>query len=216
MLCLHCIASGEAAERLGTVAGPAVFSDARHVPARVPAGVAGEVTMRTPGFSGLQQERWLYHGADAAAFPGRAAYPELVPYPDAVASLREDCQRSGGPPEQINKCLHPWTSTVSQPRTCSGACATRRPPRDSTPAISRGSWVTTSAPSFRGCCAVVLRPCEGTRRDASIKQQPGHQRPVARGAGHRHKPAHQSTPSASRRLARCSIFKEVDTCKNKV
>lgn len=105
MLCLHCIASGEAAERLGTVAGPAVFSDARHVPARVPAGVAGEVTMRTPGFSGLQQERWLYHCADAAAFPGRAPYPELVPYPDAVASLREDCQRSGGPPEQINKCL---------------------------------------------------------------------------------------------------------------
>jgi hypothetical protein len=50
--------------------------------------------------------------------------------------------------------------------------------------------------------AVVLRPDEGTHRDAPVKQQPGHPtaprtRPAARGVGHQHKPAHKSTPSAS-------------------
>jgi len=54
--------------------------------------------------------------------------------------------------------------------------------------------------------AVVLRPCEGAHRDAPVKQQPGHPaaprtRPAARGAGHQHKPAHESTPQRPRRLA---------------
>ena len=104
-LCLHCIASGEAAERLGSGGGPAVFSDAIDVPDDVPADVVDEVTMRTPGFSGWQQERWLYHCADAAAFLGGAGYAELAPYPDAIASLREDCQRLGWPADRIEKLL---------------------------------------------------------------------------------------------------------------
>lgn len=54
--------------------------------------------------------------------------------------------------------------------------------------------------------AVVLRPCEGTRRDAPVKQQPGRPatrrtRPAARGAGHRRKPAHMSSRQRPRRLA---------------
>jgi uncharacterized protein len=105
-LCLHCIASGEASERLGPVGvGPAVFSDAIDVPDSVPAGVVDEVTMRTPGFSGWQQEGWLYHCADAAAFLGSAGYAELAPYPDAVASLREGCQRLGWSAERTEEFL---------------------------------------------------------------------------------------------------------------
>ena len=105
-LCLHCIASGEAAERLGPAGiGPAMFSDAVDVPVDVPADVVDEVTMRTPGFSGWQQEKWLYHCADAAAFLGPAGYAGLAPHPDAVASLREDCQRLGWPGERIEKFL---------------------------------------------------------------------------------------------------------------
>lgn len=105
-LCLHCIASGEAAERLGPAGiGPAMFSDAVDVPVDVPADVVDEVTMRTPGFSGWQQEKWLYYCADAAAFLGPAGYAGLAPHPDAVASLREDCQRLGWPGERIEKFL---------------------------------------------------------------------------------------------------------------
>jgi hypothetical protein len=46
---------------------------------------------------------------------------------------------------------------------------------------------------------VVSRRYEGTHRDASVKQQPGHPaarriRPARRGAGHQHKPARKGTP----------------------
>lgn len=106
VLCLHCIASGEAAERLGiTAVGPAMFSDAIDVPDDVPSDVVNEVTMRTPGFSGWQQEGWRYHCADVAAFLGPAGYAELVPHPDALASLREHCHRLGWRAEQIDRFL---------------------------------------------------------------------------------------------------------------
>jgi uncharacterized protein CbrC (UPF0167 family) len=39
-------------------------------PDDVPAGVLDELTRRTPGFAGWQQERWLFHCADAAAYVG--------------------------------------------------------------------------------------------------------------------------------------------------
>jgi hypothetical protein len=49
---------------------------------------------------------------------------------------------------------------------------------------------------------VVSRRYDGTHRDASIKQRPGHPaarrtRPAPRGTGQRHKPAHKSTPQRS-------------------
>src|SRR5258708_15583244 len=64
-------------------------------------------------------------------------------------------------------------------------------PQDSTSAISRRSSATTSAPSCRSCCAVVLRPYEGTHRDASIEQQHGH--PAAR-RPRRRSPAQARSP----------------------
>jgi uncharacterized protein CbrC (UPF0167 family) len=61
-----------AARRLARPDGPAEFTDVGvGVPNDVPQAVLEEVSQRTPGFLGWQQERWLYHCSDAAAFLGR-------------------------------------------------------------------------------------------------------------------------------------------------
>ena len=62
-----CIADGSAALRLQVE-----FTDVRNddVPDDVPGRVLDEIAERTPGFSGHQQEHWLYHCADGAAFIG--------------------------------------------------------------------------------------------------------------------------------------------------
>jgi uncharacterized protein CbrC (UPF0167 family) len=65
-VCPWCIADGSAAERF----------DAQYtgvgdeLPADVSDSVIIAVTQRTPGFSGWQQEHWLYHCGDGAAFVG--------------------------------------------------------------------------------------------------------------------------------------------------
>jgi uncharacterized protein CbrC (UPF0167 family) len=65
-LCPWCIADGSAAARLKIE-----FTDVGDdVPADVPGRVLDEITERTPGFTGWQQEHWLYHCADGAAFVG--------------------------------------------------------------------------------------------------------------------------------------------------
>lgn len=114
-LCLHCIHSGEASRALGIVAVagdggdqdemPAEFSDAVDVPGDVPLSVVEEVTRRTPGFTGWQQESWLYHCADAAAFVGSVGRAELDPHPEALDMLRQDCLALGWSPEQVERFL---------------------------------------------------------------------------------------------------------------
>src|ERR1700681_2992579 len=60
-ICPWCIADGSAAETL-----EAEFTDVGWgVPDDVPAEVIDEIAHRTPGFSGWQQERWLYHCGNA-------------------------------------------------------------------------------------------------------------------------------------------------------
>jgi uncharacterized protein CbrC (UPF0167 family) len=80
-LCPWCIADGSAAERFG-----ADFSDVLDPPNDVPPELIEQVTKRTPGFSGWQQERWLFHCSDGAAFLGVVGRSELEPYPDALES----------------------------------------------------------------------------------------------------------------------------------
>jgi uncharacterized protein len=64
--CPWCIADGTAAERFD-----AEFTDVgSYVPDDVPPEVLDEIAHRTPGFSGWQQEHWLYHCGDGAAFEG--------------------------------------------------------------------------------------------------------------------------------------------------
>jgi uncharacterized protein CbrC (UPF0167 family) len=73
-LCPWCIASGEAAEKFD-----AVFSDDQTlIKAGLPIDTVAEVTRRTPGFTGWQQEAWLVHCGDACAFHGDAPANELL------------------------------------------------------------------------------------------------------------------------------------------
>jgi uncharacterized protein CbrC (UPF0167 family) len=65
--------------------------------------VTETLAQRTPGFSGWQQEHWLYHCNDEAAFLGRAGSDELKPYPDAIETLRREGE--GWDAEQIDACL---------------------------------------------------------------------------------------------------------------
>ncbi|GAB3845492.1 CbrC family protein [Micromonospora andamanensis] len=115
-LCLHCIHSGEASRALGVVAAamdgsdildmPADFSDAVDVPDEVPRHVVEEITRRTPGFTGWQQESWLYHCGDGAAFLGPASYRDVEPYPDALGMLRASHRQLGWSPEETEEFLH--------------------------------------------------------------------------------------------------------------
>jgi uncharacterized protein CbrC (UPF0167 family) len=85
-LCPWCIADGSAAEKF-----EAEFTDVGWgVPDDVPMDVLDEVSLRTPGFTGWQQEHWLYHCGDAAAFLGVVGRLELEPYPGALEVLRDE------------------------------------------------------------------------------------------------------------------------------
>ena len=104
-ICPWCIADGTAAERL-----EAEFTDLGwEVPDDVPAGVTDEVSRRTPGFHGWQQEHWLYHCRDAAAFLGPAGATELAPYSDALEMLSHEHDEYGWPPEQTATYLESLT-----------------------------------------------------------------------------------------------------------
>jgi uncharacterized protein CbrC (UPF0167 family) len=115
-LCLHCIYSGEASRALGVVAAatdgsdildmPAEFSDAVDVPDDVPHHVIEEITRRTPGFTGWQQESWLYHCGDGAAFLGPAGYRDVEPHPDALNMLRASHRQLGWSPGETEEFLH--------------------------------------------------------------------------------------------------------------
>ncbi|MEV6270917.1 CbrC family protein [Kribbella sp. NPDC051936] len=97
VVCLRCIADGTAAISLGLRDGiRAEFTDVGWgVPDDVPKAVREEISQRTPGFIGWQQEHWLYHCADAAAFLGRVGWDDVRPLPDALASLRADLVQLG-------------------------------------------------------------------------------------------------------------------------
>ncbi len=84
-LCPWCVADGSAAATFA-----ATFTDLSEATdlAGIPETVLDEITHRTPGFSAWQQERWLFHCGDGAAFLGAAGWPQLADLPDALNSLR--------------------------------------------------------------------------------------------------------------------------------
>jgi len=96
-ICPWCIADGSAAGRFD-----ATFTDGWGKPADVPMPVMEEITRRTPGFRGWQQEHWLYHCGDGCAFLGLAGRRELDPYPDATEVLLHEHDQYG------------WTADDSQ------------------------------------------------------------------------------------------------------
>jgi len=83
-LCPWCVADGSAA---ATFAASFTDLDPGDVPDGISPSVLDEVVHRTPGFSAWQQERWLFHCGDAAAFLGPAGWDELAPHADAVAQV---------------------------------------------------------------------------------------------------------------------------------
>lgn len=84
-ICPWCIADGSAARAIG-----AEFTTVDGAPPDVPRAVLDEVLHRTPGFSGWQQEHWLFHCSDAAEFLGRVGYEEVANLPEALQTLTDD------------------------------------------------------------------------------------------------------------------------------
>lgn len=105
-LCPWCIHDGSAA-----AAFDADFTDVGWgVPDDVPPEVTEAVSKRTPGFSGWQQERWLYHCSDAAAFLGRSGYAELQSHREAVDMIRAENAGFGWTNSDVDgylRALHP-------------------------------------------------------------------------------------------------------------
>ncbi len=79
------------------------------VPSDVPPDVLEEVSQRTPGFSGWQQEHWLYHCSDATAYLGRVGWDEVKDRPDALASLRTELMDLGVTAMQADEQIR-WLS----------------------------------------------------------------------------------------------------------
>jgi uncharacterized protein CbrC (UPF0167 family) len=117
--CPWCIANGVAAKKFdATFTDEAGIGDGE-VP--VSAETEDEVSRRTPGFSGWQQERWLGCCDDAAAFLGPMGRKELEKLgAKAAAAVREECglegeewesflrelDRDNGPTAYVFRCLH--------------------------------------------------------------------------------------------------------------
>lgn len=99
--CPWCIADGSAAAKFD-----AEFTDVGwSVPDDVSAQVVDVIARRTPGFSGWQQEHWLYHCGDGAAFLGAAGAAELASHPDALDMLRCEQNEWGESPERAEEYL---------------------------------------------------------------------------------------------------------------
>ncbi|MCW2941736.1 MAG: hypothetical protein JWN00_4721 [Actinomycetia bacterium] len=99
-LCPWCVADGTAADRF-----EADFSDAYLAPAGIGTEVVSTITNRTPGFSGWQQERWLFHCGDGAAFLGVVGARELEGDHTTLESLRQELSESRWPAEQVDQYL---------------------------------------------------------------------------------------------------------------
>lgn len=97
-ICPWCIADGSAHERLN-----AEFVDRAGVGgygkwSSVADDISEEVSYRTPGFSGWQQEKWFTCCSDAAVFLGPAGAPELLALGQPAAdSIRADLGWPDGP-----------------------------------------------------------------------------------------------------------------------
>lgn len=84
-ICPWCIADGSAAREFG-----AEFTTVDGAPSDIPRAVLDEVLHRTPGLAGWQQERWLFHCSDAAAYLGRVGYGDIADLPSVLQALAVD------------------------------------------------------------------------------------------------------------------------------
>ena len=120
-ICPWCIADGSAAARFDAefVDGSAVGGYGNWE--SVSPEVVEEISRRTPGFSGWQQERWWTHCGDAAEFLGVAGRSELQErWPGAIEAIRAEAELPGddwddyfaalsvdnGPTAYVFRCRH--------------------------------------------------------------------------------------------------------------
>ncbi|HEV8549222.1 MAG TPA: CbrC family protein, partial [Polyangiaceae bacterium] len=105
-LCPWCIADGSAAAKFG-----ATFTDRLGIGdyghwERVPESVLDEVSQRTPGFTGWQQERWFTCCGDAATFLGRAGREQLTLLGlEALAAIERESGLAGEEWDQYLRLL---------------------------------------------------------------------------------------------------------------
>jgi uncharacterized protein CbrC (UPF0167 family) len=121
-ICPWCIADGSAHRQFN-----AEFVDQEGVRnygswEPVPQAVVEEVTFRTPGFAGWQQERWWTHCGDAAEFLGRVGREEAQRYgPEFLSAIRSEAglvgdldweeylqalHKDGSPTAYVFRCRH--------------------------------------------------------------------------------------------------------------
>ncbi|WP_101789142.1 CbrC family protein [Nonomuraea indica] len=98
--CIWCIADGSLAARYD-----AELIDVCDAPGNVPRETIEIIRRRTPGFSGWQQERRLFHCGDGAAFLGPVGAAKLAAFPDARETLRFEHSTGGWSPEQVDDFL---------------------------------------------------------------------------------------------------------------
>jgi len=124
-ICPWCIASGEAHKKFGAdftdydgIGGYGDWDD-------VASSIKEEITFRTPGFTGWQQEKWWTHCNDGADYLGCAGFKEIKEYGlELEAYLKQETTKTyglkdgqwdpffqaldadGSPTAYIFKCIH--------------------------------------------------------------------------------------------------------------
>lgn len=86
-ICPWCISNGSASKKFD-----GKFQDDESVDECENLEAVEEVTKRTPGYSGWQQEVWLAHCDDLCAFTGFAKSKQIKEY---IEDLKEDLENSG-------------------------------------------------------------------------------------------------------------------------
>ena len=121
-LCPWCIADGSAARQFDAeFTDPASVGGYGQWDEQVSDEIVEEVSRRTPGFSGWQEEKWWTHCGDAAEFLGPAGRQELESrWPQAIEAVRVEAaydeeqwqeyfqalDRDHGPTAYVFRCLH--------------------------------------------------------------------------------------------------------------
>lgn len=94
--CPWCIADGSAHEKFD-----ATFTDEDGIGMEddeVDDAVRDEISQRTPGFGGWQQEQWLTHCGDGAQFIGKAGHRELLELgAEAILAVQDSTGLANGP-----------------------------------------------------------------------------------------------------------------------
>jgi len=112
-ICPWCIADGRAARDWNvTFVPPAILTDSAR--RAMPPEALAELELRTPSFLCVEQEQWLDHHGEAAAYIGPIGYDEYQRLPPQAAAAVRQCGYSverlrydgDGPTAYLFRCLH--------------------------------------------------------------------------------------------------------------